>query len=86
MTQSQQLGNLLNYPILRRAPTTEENIVSQRRLMTAEQQLGVESEELGQPRTHFQAQLLEKEAEITNLRKEKAERGTSTYAIMASSK
>nr|XP_058954885.1 uncharacterized protein LOC131782187 [Pocillopora verrucosa] len=78
MTQSQQIGNLLNYPILRRAPTTEENIVSQRRLMTAEQQLGVESEELGQQRTHFQAQLLEKEAEITNLRKEKAERGTMT--------
>ena len=54
--------------------------------MTAEQQLRVKSEELGQQRTHFQAQLLEKEAEITNLRKEKAERGTSTYAIMASSK
>ena len=86
VTQSQQFGNLLNYPILRRAPTTEENIVSQRRLMTAEQQLGVKSEELGQQPTHFQAQLLEKEAEITNLRKEKAERGTSTYAIMASSK
>ena len=74
VTQSQQFGNLLNYPILRRAPTTEENIVSQRRLMTAEQQLRVKSEELGQQRTHFQAQLLEKEAEITNLRREKAER------------
>ena len=54
--------------------------------MTAEQQLRVKSEELGQQPTHFQAQLLEKEAEITNLRKEKAERGTSTYAIMAGSK
>ena len=59
---SQQIGN------------SEENIVLQRRPMTAEQQLRVKSEELGQQRTHFQAQLLEKEAEITNLRREKAER------------
>ena len=59
---SQQIGN------------SEENIVLQRRPMTAEQQLRVKSEELGQQRTHFQAQLLEKEAEITNLRREKAQR------------
>ena len=77
-TQSQQIGNSrlnlleVNSYIPRRAPTTEENIV--RRLMTAEQQLRVKSEELGQQRTHFQAQLLEKEAEITNLRREKAQR------------
>ena len=75
---SQQIGNsrsnLLKYPIPRSALTTEENIVLQRRPMTAEQQLRVKSEELGQQRTHFQAQLLEKEAEITNLRREKAER------------
>ena len=80
VTQSQQIGNSrsnlleVNSSIPRRAPTTEENIVLQRRLMTAEQQLRVKSEELGQQRTHFQAQLLEKEAEITNLRREKAER------------
>ena len=58
----------------RPARKTEENIVLQGRLMTAEQQLRVKSEELGQQRTHFQAQLLEKEAEITNLRREKAQR------------
>ena len=40
--------------------------------MTAEQQLRVKSEELGQQRTHFQAQLLEKEAEITNPSKGKS--------------
>ena len=80
VTQSQQIGhsrsNLLevNSSIPRRAPTTEENIVLQRRLMTAEQQLRVKSEELGQQRTHSQAQLQEKEAEITNLRREKAQR------------
>ena len=80
VTQSQQIGNSrsnlleVNSSIPRRAPTTEENIVLQRRLMTAEQQLRVKSEELGQQRTHFQAQLLEKEAEITNLRREKAQR------------
>ena len=78
VTQSQQIGNsrsnLLKYPTPRSALTTEENIVLQRRPMTAEQQLRVKSEELGQQRTHFQAQLLEKEAEITNLRREKAER------------
>ena len=78
VTQSQQIGNsrsnLLKYPTPRSALTTEENIVLQRRPMTAEQQLRVKSEELGQQRTHFQAQLLEKEAEITNLRREKAQR------------
>ena len=79
-TQSQQIGNSrfnlleVNSSIPRRAPTTEENIVLQRRLMTAEQQLRVKSEELGQQRTHFQAQLLKKEAEVTNLRREKAQR------------
>ena len=75
-TQSQQIGNswfnLLEVLLPRRAPTREENIV--RRLMTAEQQLRVKSEELGQQQTHFQAQLLEKEAKITNLRREKAQR------------
>ena len=80
VTQSQQIGNSrsnlleVNSSIPRRAPTTEENIVLQRRLMTAEQQLRVKSEELGQQRTHSQAQLQEKEAEITNLRREKAQR------------
>ena len=78
VTQSQQIGNsrsnLLKYPTPISALTTEENIVLQRRPMTTEQQLRVKSEELGQHRTHFQAQLLEKEAEITNLRREKAER------------
>ena len=80
VTQSQQIGNSrsnlleVNSSMPRRAPTTEENIVLQRRLMTAEQQLRVKSEELGQQRTHSQAQLQEKEAEITNLRREKAQR------------
>ena len=78
VTQSQQIGNsrsnLLKYPTPISALTTEENIVLQRRPMTTEQQLRVKSEELGQQRTHFQAQLLEKEAEITNLRREKAQR------------
>ena len=73
VTQSQQIGNSRSN-LLKLALTTEENIVLQRRPMTAEQQLRVKSEELGQQRTHFQAQLLEKEAEITNLRREKAQR------------
>ena len=83
---SQQIGNsrsnLLKYPIPRSALTTEENIVLQRRPMTAEQQLRVKSEELGQQRTHFQAQLLEKEAKITNLRREKSTtRGTRAETV-----
>ena len=57
VTQSQQIGNsrsnLLKYPTPRSALTTEENIVLQRRPMTAEQQLRVKSEELGQQRTPF---------------------------------
>ena len=73
VTQSQQIGNSRSN-LLKLALTTEENIVLQRRPMTAEQQLRVKSEELGQQRTHFQAQLLEKEGEITNLRREKAQR------------
>ena len=76
VTQSQQIGNSrsnlleVNSSIPRRAPTTEENIVLQRRLMTAEQQLRVKSEELGQQRTHFQAQLLEKEVEISSVQRQ----------------
>ena len=57
VTQSQKIGNsrsnLLKYPTPRSALTTEENIVLQRRPMTAEQQLRVKSEELGQQRTPF---------------------------------
>ena len=60
----------VNSSIPKRAPTTEENIVLQRRLMMAEQQLRVKSEELGQQRTHFQAQLLEKEVEMSSVQRQ----------------